>query len=171
MKHFSAAFAAVLLAGSVLSAGAFAAPAQDSKTAIQAVYDSQCAQLKAGDVDGYLKTYADGYTETEPSGKKNSRDETVSMMKTALAQAKLTSCSAKISSVAKDGENIVVSVEETAEGTVTANDAPLKNVSVQKDTWKKTGDSWQMLSSIVSENSLWVNGNMIQHLVTPTPAP
>lgn len=170
MKQLSLAFAAVLLVGSAVSSGAYAA-ADETQTAIQAAYDAQCAQLKSGDIDGVVKTYADGYTETDPSGKKSTRDEAVSMMKTGLSQAKITSCSAKISAVKKDGDNVVVSVEETAEGTLNANDATLKNVSVQKDTWKKSGDSWQMISSVVSEISLWMNGNIIQHEVAPTPKP
>jgi ketosteroid isomerase-like protein len=171
VKHISAAFAAVLLAGSALSAGAFADSADDAQSAMQSVYDAQCAQIKAGDVDSVTKLYADTYTETAPSGKKTSRDEALAMMKTGLAQVKITSCAAKISAVTKDGDNLVVSVEETAEGTLLANDAPVKNVSVQKDTWKKNGNGWQELSSVVSEISLSLNGNLIQHEVAPTPSP
>ena len=173
-KFYAFAGAAVLalgMAGSVLPAAAKDDPNQ---TAIQAVYDATCTALKAGDVDTAAKSLAPEYTETDPDGKKQDRATLVPMMKAQLAQVTITGCATKISSIEKSGDVYVLNTEQTIDGTLAGQGTPIHAVSTQKDSWKLANGTWMETATVTTENTVSVNGNVVQHqggAASPSPAP
>ncbi|MGC8484408.1 MAG: nuclear transport factor 2 family protein [Candidatus Baltobacteraceae bacterium] len=166
----------ILLAGLVFSA-AIAKTARAAAptalppaiaTAISAAYSNQCSMLKNTDIDGYSKTLTDRWVESEPNGTKTTKAQAIGAIKQQIAMLGLTvtDCAATISggTVSPDGNTVTVNVEQSADGTVAAQNgtSPIQISARETDVWVKRGATWLQSSSTVLKNTIMVNGQVLQ---------
>lgn len=137
---------------------------------IRAVFATQCAAVKSGDLAAFAKTLSPDYFDVDPDGKKTKRDESLASMKANLANIEISDC--HITFVKSDQVDTTATVSVVTSFDGIAQGAGIKAVTREIDTFVKTGDSWLESSSTVAEQTVSVGGKIVQHQGTPpSPAP
>jgi hypothetical protein len=164
-----------LIVAAALAAAVLAPPvrAADSlQTALTAAYDNQCTAVKSADYAAYSKSMTSDFVNIDPTGKSSDRDQTMTQMKSALAQVKFTKCSVSFVSTPVQKDNLATaSVVLTQDGTG-GGTTPISAVARQTDTWSLVNGTWLLERSVEAETTISVAGHVMQHEGSPaTPKP
>ena len=162
MGYLAKAIAACALAATI---GA-AAPTPDPvmvEIGINAGYDAQCAALERGDADAWAKTLAPDFVPTMPDGKRGDAKTAHAGVAALLASAAIDTCRFVPEEVTMvDGDAVVV----VAVG-MSGKQKGGKSIAVEQhavDRWTPSGGAWLQKSSTVSEQTVTVDGIVVQHL-------
>lgn len=170
MKHLSAFLclaALVMLPPFAISASADTAELQSQ---LRAAYLDQCDLIVKGDYNGFTNTMTPDFVNIGPDGARNNRDTVISMTKLAMQQIKLSTCDVTFANAMQNADGSVTAmVTETNNGAF--NGAPLVSISSQTDTWVQQNGKWLLKGSHTNEETIKVNGTIVQHLGGPAPAP
>jgi hypothetical protein len=148
------------LAASVLLAPlvALAAPSADDAR-VEAVYDTQCADIMHADWDALESTFSPDFT-LHSGGSTYTRDEIVSSAKNLAGSVALTKCSASIDSTSETNGVIIVVMRQVVDGTH-GTDA-FEVSSGWRDMWSPRGSSLLETSSTELWRTVSLNGQIVQ---------
>jgi hypothetical protein len=161
MGYLSRALVACALVTTMAATSATPDPV-DVEIGINAGYDAQCAALTSGDADAWAKTLAPGFVATTPNGKTNDAKGARDGVATLLATSKFDKCHILAESIDMDGTEAVVGAAVTMSGTRTDG----KTIEVEQhatDRWTPANGTWLQKSSKVSEQTVTVDGTVVQH--------
>lgn len=161
----------VVVAALALSYSFAPARADDALDAqLKATYDAQCAAIKNGDFDGYAKLLTLDFTNLDPDGTKQNRDQDLAQVKQALSGIQVSTCHFTFVTAERSGNTATASVVASFEGTTQGE--PLTVVTRETDTFAQKGDAWLQSGAVVAEQTITVAGKVFQHSGTPpSPSP
>jgi len=167
MGYLGRAIAAIGLIAAVGAAGSEADPAL-VEAGIGAAYDAQCAALMRGDAAAWTATLAPGFVPTMTDGTRGTAKTAHDGVASLLASTKIADCRivpVEITMVAGDA---VAAVAISMSGTQTGG----KTLAVEQhaiDRWTPAGTVWLQKSSTVLEQTVTVDGVVVQHAVAKKP--
>ena len=142
----------------LLFGGAFAA---DTKTELQANYAAITAAFKKKDIGTIEKFLGKDFSVSNPNGKTSDRASIVKDYKMQMQIMKDVVWTRKITSIVPQGKNFLVTVDGNVTGIVPSKDMKphrLQLVATAKDTWTKSGGTWQIVHTIVVKRVATVDG-------------
>ncbi len=150
------------------------ADAAGLQQALTAAYSRECQALVAADSNAWAKVHASGYVGIHPDGTRDDLATAVKNTQQLFSFAKITDCTPVFSSVKQNGDDVVATLTLTINGTVAASGSgatqPLNIVVQAVDTWTQQNGVWLQKTSQASEQTVKVNGQVVQHNVAPAPA-
>lgn len=142
-----------------------AAPPPDPvavEVGIDAGYGAQCAALIRGDARGWASTLAPDFVPTMTDGTHGNATTAIDGVSRLLGSAKIDRCRILPESIVMLGDDAVVIVAVTMSGTRTDG----KSIAVEQhavDRWTPAASGWLQKSSNVSEQTVYVDGLIVQH--------
>lgn len=132
-------FLCVAVSASLASAGS-------DKTEWQNRYDTVLMQISKGNLKGYKASFAPGFIQVGPDGKKMTREQFLGMVEKDLMGAKSFVPKVMIKKINKRGSITDVSFDFTA--VVTNDKGKFKVHEVGTDSWKMIGMKWMMVKTV-----------------------
>jgi hypothetical protein len=154
-----------VVACALVAAVTGAAPPPDPvavEVGIGAGYDAQCAALMRGDARAWAATLAPDFVPTMTDGTHGSAKSALDGVTRLLASAKIDRCRILPESITMMGDDAIAVVAVTMSGT----QADGKAIAVEQhavDRWAPAGPGWLQKSSIVSEQTVYIDGLVVQH--------
>jgi hypothetical protein len=174
MKRFWMIGALVAL---VMPAIAWSDDATALKTSLTAAYDRQCQALVHADAAAWGKLHTPDYIGVRTDGTRDNLAAAIAHTQQLFSFAKITSCSTDFTSATQSNSDAAAVVTITIDGTATGPNGtvPLNIVVRSTDTWSQQNGAWLQRGAMASEQTVKVNGQVVQHNIapsaTPTPSP
>jgi len=160
-------FGAALLAGFTIG-GAPSLASETLQTTLQRGYDTQCAALLQHDFAAAANVFAPQYVETDVDNKTSTRDDVIGRLNALNSQYRVQNCVTRIVSVKENSVNYTVSAEQTIIGEPTGSPGQFVQIVLRRgDAWQQIGSAWKITSSATAEQSVSVNGRVVEHKVRP----
>jgi hypothetical protein len=147
------------------------------KAALTAAYGQQCQALVNADAAAWGKLHTPDYIGVRPDGTRDNLAAAIAHTQQLFSFAKISSCSTDFTSATQSNSDAAAVVTITIDGTATGPNGtvPLNIVVRSTDTWSQQNGAWLQRGTMVSEQTVKVNGQVVQHNIAPsassTPSP
>ena len=135
----------------LLSAWAWADPAGDARTAIQAAYNRSNQALEQFDLKGWQAVHSPNYVFTDASGNRYSHAEMMARFKASLEKFRRVRSKSQILDIQLQGAKAFVRVGQTSEVEYRSwwpgRPAKAASQGVDQDQWDRTNQGWLLVSS------------------------
>ncbi|HEY8322261.1 MAG TPA: hypothetical protein VIG46_10795 [Candidatus Baltobacteraceae bacterium] len=172
MGYLGRVVAAIAVAATIGASRPDADPAM-VEAGIGAAYDAQCTALMRGEVAAWTATLARDFVPTMTDGTHGTAKTAHDGVAALLASARITDCRIVPEDISMLGDDAVAAVAITMSGTLTDR----RSLAVEQhaiDRWTPAGSAWLQKSSTVLEQTVTVDGVVVQHAVkkgAPVPSP